>query len=269
MDSRKVGVFYFLRKYLQSRTDLTNKTIVDIPAGEGRACEVLKALGASVKAFDLFPEFMKVPGVESHFADMTDKFPIEDNFADMAICQEGIEHINDQLSAMREFNRTLKPNGELLLTTPNISNFVGRLSGLVSEAELLRYLPPSEINGIWFSDNSDKFYLGHYFLIGIQRLRNLTALSGFELEKVIMTGVSRSSVILSPVLYPIIFILSSLQFLKTLSKHGKEETQKKVILQQYKLNISPKILFSKHLLLEFRKCRDVEENIGYLKSFSR
>ena len=269
MKSRKEGIFYFLKKYLQSRDDLENKIIIDIPAGSGRACAVLKQKKANVKAFDIFPEFMKEPGIECEYADMTEALPIADSYADMIICQEGIEHIHDQLGTMQEFNRILRTNGELLITTPNISNFVGKLSGLVSEGELLRYLPPSEIDGIWFSSDTNKFYLGHYFLIGVQRLRNLAVLSGFDIQKVVRTGISRSSLILSPIFYPIVLLFSTLQAIKTYKKFRQQEIAKKVILEQYLLSISPKILLSKHLFLVLEKRRSLKDNFVYLKSISR
>lgn len=269
MKSRKEGVFFYLRKYLQARKDLAGKIVIDIPAGKGRVCTVLKSMNANVKAFDIFPEFMQELEIKSEYADMTEELPIASDFADMIICQEGIEHINDQLGIMREFNRVLKTDGDLLLTTPNISNFVGKLSGLVNEGELLRYLPPSEIDGVWFSNNSDRFYLGHYFLIGIQRLRNLAVLSGFDIEKVVRTGTSRSSVVLSPILYPIVILFSTLQLMRTYKRFRNRELTKKVIWEQYLLSISPKILFSKHLFLILSKKRNMKDNIVYLKSVSR
>jgi len=269
MNARKIGVFYYMSKYLRMRNDLANKVVVDIPSGKGRVCEVLKSLGAKVSAFDIFPEQMKVPEVQSNYADMNEQLPISDGYADFIVCQEGIEHIQNQLGAFREFNRILKTNGELLLTTPNISNFVGKLSNLINEGELLRYLPPSEIDGIWFSDNSYKIYLGHFFLIGIQRLRNLAILSGFEIKEINRTEISRSSVILSLFLYPIVIFFSTMQLLRTYKRFRKRNNTLSVMWQQYLLGISPKILFSKHLFIVFAKKRTTNQNISYLKSVAR
>jgi SAM-dependent methyltransferase len=54
----------------------------------------------------------------------TDPFPFEDGEFDLVLFCEIIEHLLvDPLHALREINRTLKPGGTLVLTTPN----VGRL----------------------------------------------------------------------------------------------------------------------------------------------
>ncbi len=49
-----------------------------------------------------------------------DRFPFSDNVFDLVIFAEIIEHLlNDPCRVMREIKRVLKPNGTLILTTPN------------------------------------------------------------------------------------------------------------------------------------------------------
>lgn len=45
--------------------------------------------------------------------------PFEDNFFDVVISSEVIEHTPDPLKAISEFRRVLKPGGILVVTTPN------------------------------------------------------------------------------------------------------------------------------------------------------
>lgn len=88
----------FVERYFRSRTNLVGKTIIDLPAGKGYMSNVLDKLGASVKPYDLFTEFFNVGGLHCQNADLSSKLPIQSNAADIVLCQEGLEHLPNQLS---------------------------------------------------------------------------------------------------------------------------------------------------------------------------
>jgi|694.fasta_scaffold00884_8 ubiquinone/menaquinone biosynthesis C-methylase UbiE len=53
----------------------------------------------------------------------TEVIPVEDATFDVVICCEVIEHMElDPMFMLAEINRVLKPNGKLILTTPNITS---------------------------------------------------------------------------------------------------------------------------------------------------
>jgi len=53
----------------------------------------------------------------------TEEIPVEDGTFDVVICCEVIEHMElDPMFMLAEINRVLKPNGALILTTPNITS---------------------------------------------------------------------------------------------------------------------------------------------------
>lgn len=57
-----------------------------------------------------------------HFNIENDSFPYADGEFDVVIFAEIIEHLlNDPCKVMREIKRVLKPNGTLILTTPNVA----------------------------------------------------------------------------------------------------------------------------------------------------
>jgi SAM-dependent methyltransferase len=57
-----------------------------------------------------------------HFNVETDCFPYPDNTFDVVIFAEIIEHLlNDPCSVLREIHRVLKPEGKIILTTPNVA----------------------------------------------------------------------------------------------------------------------------------------------------
>jgi SAM-dependent methyltransferase len=51
--------------------------------------------------------------------------PFPDNYFDILVSCETIEHLPSPLKAVREFHRVTRPGGTLLLTTPNYLNLMG------------------------------------------------------------------------------------------------------------------------------------------------
>src|SRR5688572_8461243 len=134
-----------VERHLRSLGNLAGKVVVDLPAGAGRMSRVLRELGATVEPYDLFPESFKVEALNCLPADLGERLPIADAHADYVLFQEGIEHLPDQLFALREMHRILKPGGRLLITTPNISNLRARFATLLLESDLHNKLPRNEL----------------------------------------------------------------------------------------------------------------------------
>lgn len=191
------SIKYYVKKYLIANKDFyKDKKVIDFPAGEGITSRILKETGATPIPLDLFPEFFKTEGLKCERANIRDGLPVGNESADVLICQEGIEHFSDQYESLREFNRVLKPDGLLLITTPNYSNLRARMSYLLSESERFNsIMPPNELDSIWMSqqDITDEIYFGHIFLIGIQKLRVLAKLSGFKIKRYHPTRIKSTS----------------------------------------------------------------------------
>jgi len=133
------SIKYYVKRYLESLgSKLKNKIVIDVPAGNGATSEILVNLGAKVIPFDLFPEYFMLDNIECKRADIMDKIPLENNHADMLICQEGVEHFSDQLQVFKEFNRVLKENGDLVITTPSYSHLAARVSYLLFESDVIK-----------------------------------------------------------------------------------------------------------------------------------
>jgi SAM-dependent methyltransferase len=255
---------YYINKWIISNSqDIKDKTVIDLPAGNGMTSKILKEHGAKVKAFDLFPEYFKVEEINCQRADIMDRIPLEENIADLAICQEGIEHFCDQLKAFQEFNRVLKKGGKLLITTPSYSNLSAKFSYLLAESETKKHMPPNEIDDIWMEDDnvSDKIYYGHIFLIGLQKLRLLAKLSGFNVEEIKYIRLSKGSLLLLPWLYPIIYLSSWFRYYLILRRNKDIQTSymKKVYLEQIKMNISVKNLINHHTFIVLVKEKNHSE----------
>jgi SAM-dependent methyltransferase len=269
---------YYVKKYLDGQKDeLRNKIVLDVPAGNGATTEILLEHGARVEPFDLFPEYFMLKGVECRRADIADRIPVTDGHADLLVCQEGIEHFSDQLKALKEFNRVLKLNGKLLLTTPSASNLAAKLSHLLFESETARQMPPNEIDDVWMSDKTvtNEVYHGHIFLIGLQRLRILAKLAGFKIREIKYVRLSKGSLFLFPFFYPLILVSSYLRYFRNLSRHKEIPVSQKreVYREQLRMNLDPNNLLSKHTFVIFEKEKDLKDvdfrGTGAIKPFDK
>jgi 2-polyprenyl-3-methyl-5-hydroxy-6-metoxy-1,4-benzoquinol methylase len=259
-NSIKYHVKLFIR---HNQEKFKDKVVIDAPAGAGVTSRILKEAGAVVRAYDLFPEYFKVDGLTCERANIMEGIPVSDNFADVLICQEGIEHFSDQYRVFQEFNRVLKQNGSLIVTTPNYSNIQSRLSHFLFETEyFLIMMPANEADSVWMAapSLSNQIYLGHIFLIGIQRLRLLAKLSGFKIKRIIFTYPRTTSLVLLPFAYPLIWLASWLTYRKSIREPSRTPLalREQVYREVMQLNTSAKILVDKYLFIEFEKEAQLE-----------
>lgn len=267
----KGSIDKYVLPYIGSLPDLTGKLAVDIPSGEGRASAMFAGRGATVRAFDLFPEFTNVEGVRGEYADMNDGIPVADGEADVLICQEGIEHMPDKIALFREFNRALKKGGTLIVTTPNLSNARGRLWMALAESDSGRRMPVSELDSLWFAEKeTDRLYFGHLFLTTVQHLQTVCSITGFQIVERRKTGWSTSAVVFGLLMYPFLALGSLFAYnaYKKKNTEIEERLRKAILWDRLKLNLAPQTLFGKHIFWVLRKDKNVAERIAELKEFT-
>ena len=268
----KGSIYEFTRKYLDSLGSLEGKTVVDVPAGQGLMSLEFKRRGAKVISLDLYPEKIQADVDDKLFVDMNSRFPIGDEVADIVICQEGIEHVPNQMGLMEELNRILKPHGQLIITSPSLSHVRARLSMLLVESEYWRRLPASEVDSVWFSENeTDRIYYGHFFLLNANRLRVLTSLSGFKVERRLRTSISASSVVLFLFFFPLIGLVTVLATIDSYRKNRAQwsESKRRVYREQLQLNLSAVTLLCKDFFWVLKKTDTVQRAREQLKFFTR
>ncbi|MCC6816025.1 MAG: methyltransferase domain-containing protein [Saprospiraceae bacterium] len=271
-EDNPISIKYYVKKYLKENQEHYNgKKVIDFPAGNGVTSRILKEIGALPVPMDLFPEYFEVENLECIRANIKEGLPVMNKSADTLICQEGIEHFSDQFEALKEFNRVLKFNGTLLITTPNYSNIHAKLSYLLSESE--RYnstMAPNELDSIWLlkPEITNEIYFGHIFLTGIQKLRVLAKLNGFRIEKLHPTRIKYTSVVLLFFFYPFIFLFNWISYRKNLTRNEDFDmkTKKEVYGEIFKLAINPMVLVRANLMIEFVKERDSHEVVLGLRS---
>jgi 2-polyprenyl-3-methyl-5-hydroxy-6-metoxy-1,4-benzoquinol methylase len=106
--------------------DDPSRTVVDVPAGGGAFVQRLKDHGFDdVWAFDI-ENLLEIEHEAFVQGDMTEAFPLPSESCDVVVCIDGIEHIGRQSDFIAEVNRVLRPGGEVVISTPNISSLRSR-----------------------------------------------------------------------------------------------------------------------------------------------
>lgn len=119
-----------LKAYYLSLDHISGK-VLEVGCGEGRGIELLAPKASSYSGIDKILaviEKLQSKYSEGHFRQMI--IPpfegIKDNYYDVVVSFQVIEHINNDLEYLKEIYRVLKPGGKALITTPNIKMSLSR-----------------------------------------------------------------------------------------------------------------------------------------------
>lgn len=102
-------------------------TVLDAPCGDGSLAATLRSAGYDARGVDIGSAGIGLLGPAYHDADLNGRLPFDDGWFDAAFSIEGIEHLEDRFSYLRELHRVLKSGGTLILTTPNIVSVRSRV----------------------------------------------------------------------------------------------------------------------------------------------
>jgi 2-polyprenyl-3-methyl-5-hydroxy-6-metoxy-1,4-benzoquinol methylase len=162
-----------------------NKCTLDAACGEGYGSALLARSAASVEAVDISEQaithaklrYGHLENVLFQVADCT-SLPFADNEFDRVVSYETLEHLAAQDQLMAEFRRVLKPDGCLILSSPDKASYsdgqnsvneyhVKELYREELEALIQRHFPASQLLGqklmfhsaIWSMDGIDQVML--------------------------------------------------------------------------------------------------------------
>lgn len=139
---------------------------------------MLKQLGHQVKAVDLAPErlseFIEKNGLDVKKVDIEqEQLPFQNDSFDLILFAEVLEHLRiNPLFCLKEIYRVLKPNGRIILSTPNISilNKINFIRGLGYQGN-----PVEE-----FSKLEKIGHMGHIRLYEKNEIELMLTHNGFE-----------------------------------------------------------------------------------------
>jgi ubiquinone/menaquinone biosynthesis C-methylase UbiE len=201
--------------------DAERGKLLDVPAGSGALAARLKALGFEPYCCDLYPAIFKQPDVEIKQGDLDRTLPYEDGAFDHIVCVEGLEHIENPANAIREFARLLKPQGQLLVSVPNIMNIEERLkwlfNGYTSHFKPISQAMVADIRKQL--DGMEEMAL-HVNPIGYSEVRYLLEKSGFELRQTYFDKQKNNTWLF----YPIAGVIKLASMLSSASKRKERWT---------------------------------------------
>ena len=146
-------------KALQLLDNARIDRILDLGCGFGGVTKVAANFFSAKEAYgvDINPDRLKVAesrGVRTTRADINmDKLPFPPDYFDLVISNGVIEHLMFYDNLITESYRVLKKGGHLLLTLPNLANYIQRIS-------LILGYQPSDV------DISKEIYAGTIFYAG-------------------------------------------------------------------------------------------------------
>jgi SAM-dependent methyltransferase len=114
-----------LARYQFVAERVEEKVVVDCACGDGTCARILGQRAREVLAFDLSEEAVAtaqrgtVPGNVRFAVASATALPVADDFADLYVSLETIEHLSDANAVLCEAARVLKPDGTLICSTPD------------------------------------------------------------------------------------------------------------------------------------------------------
>ena len=219
----------------------TGKTLLDLSSGEGDTSEMLARLGYRVVSTDYGPQrpmhgVTRVGGV-----DLNSFLPFRSAIFDAVDLVEVIEHIENQPQLIREIGRVLKPNGLLLISTPNVLNamsrvrflFTGFLRGRVRPAHYSS--KPGQAPNIYLLHFYELYYLLFHY--------------GFEVIELRKTKVKFAARFFAALLWPLMWLFSFFAVIRA----EKDARQRAYNWQILGFLFHPALLLSDNIVVKAQK----------------
>ena len=119
--SEHLNRYYFVT----SQFNLKDKTVLDIASGEGYGSNILSQHAKKVYGVDIDEEAVSHASLKykadnlQYMQGSATNIPIDNNVIDIVVSFETIEHHDKHEEMMCEIKRVLKPNGILIISSPN------------------------------------------------------------------------------------------------------------------------------------------------------
>jgi len=214
------------------RGNISDRKILDMPAGNGWVADTLSGMGAIAVAADFNDERKDYIPVN-----MNNHYQFVDGEFDCVVCSEGIEHILRPEELIGELARVLKKDGLLVISTPNVQNFFSRYqfacTGYPYQFHPFHLRPP---------DNGEIIDRGHISPVLYTQLRYFSQLHGLKVLK--PDGDRYKRMIGLPFYLPFILI-GYWWVIRDWKKEGNDES-KEIITHLF----SMKTLFSRSLIFK-------------------
>jgi methionine biosynthesis protein MetW len=205
VESERSEICFDLINNLVSKktSHVARSKVLDIGCGDGsfiarfeKRCRIF-GVDVSYKAV----EMAKEAGVSAYRSDVSrERLPFDDEYFDLVYMGDVIEHLIDPDFAINEVVRVTKPNGFLIISTPNLASWLNRLllllgfQPLFSEVSTIRDFGRPRTHG-------KRSYLpvGHIRLFTLLALKEFLAYYGFRIAEVRGSGCELHSRVLDTI----------------------------------------------------------------------
>jgi SAM-dependent methyltransferase len=136
--------------------------LLDAGCGSGRLFTYdLRARAGFIVGVDLTSDVGRNPNIDAPLRASLAALPFASETFDLVICKHVLEHLDEPESAFRELARVLRPQGRLLILTPNRLHYVPLLASLLppSFQRLVasgRGLAPGEVHPALYRANTPR-----------------------------------------------------------------------------------------------------------------
>jgi SAM-dependent methyltransferase len=220
------------------------KRLLDLSCGGGHTSRMLAARGASVVATE-YGSFCHLGGgiLSVGGVDLNRILPFKSGCFDGVNLTEVIEHIENQPQLIREIARVVKPDGVVVISTPNVLNvhsrlrflFTGFLRGRVRPAHYSS--PPGQAPNIYLLHFYELYYLLFHY--------------GFAVQKLHKTRIKFAPVFFSIMFYPLMWLFS----LEAVIRAEKDPVQRRYNWEILGWLFSSPLLLSDNIVVKARKAR--------------
>lgn len=211
------------------------KTVLDIPCGAGAFTKRLMDRNMEVYPADV-KDMLQVKSSKFSITDMNRKLPFEDHKFCSIVCIDGIEHIEKPFDFIRECHRVTKKEGNLIISTPNISELRSRW----------RWLLTGHHNKCKSPLNEEKRNRCHHInMFSFPEIRYLLHTNGFRITNYTTNRIKAISWIYS-ILLPFSYLMSKW----TYSKEEKDIEQRRRNKEIFRQMFSIPVLFGETMIIK-------------------
>jgi SAM-dependent methyltransferase len=220
------------------------KTLLDVSCKEGDVLQSLRSRGFILRGTNFEPSGPDLHGIPIDYnVDLLKRLPYGNASFDAILLVEVIEHLENHRFALGELARILKPNGVLILTTPNIMRLNSRLHFFWSgyHKTKRRFIP--------FDTPLEQAHRFHNYPIDLPILYYLCKQSDLELERIEKSKVKAYS----RFLFAFFGLLVMMYTWYTLLLREKNPAQRQENKRLCSWLLHPRMLMEDNLVMRFRK----------------
>ena len=216
--------------------------VLDVPAGEGAFAAKARESGYELRCGDVDVSRFKLQGIGCDHVDLNKPWPYSSDMFNYVVSVEAIEHLENPWHVVREANRVLKPDGKLIMTTPNVLTMKSRLSYLLyGYPNYFHYMIERD------PDRRHESPIDHINPVGFLELRHILSRNGFQIEAIEANRYLKR--------HSVFYQLLRLLLFSRGRSHARKDEAKAPIRQTL---LSSVLLFGEILVLKAQKVSDVK-----------